>query len=138
MNYDKAKNEQLKELQNDEVIIRSLHTFLQSSHPGTTVLNIKRYQEMMFAKAALDDLLQQNGTTITAAISVHPVFCAASLWIELDDFEVCDKTAFYLAMQPADNFEVTPLTNGKLRLAFMFYRMFVPTQYKEETNESIL
>ena len=138
MKHDEIKNEQMQELQNEEFALRSIYSFLELNYPGTTMLNIKRYQEMLFAKAALDDLLRQNGTTITAAISIHPVFCAASLWVELDDLEVCDKTTFYLAMQPADNFEVAPLANSKLRLAFMFYQMLLPVQHKEETNESIL
>ena len=128
MKHDEIKNDQLEETPEFDPVIDSLCNFLRSNCPEKVLLNFNRYQEMMFAKAALDDLLQKNGTSDTASISIYPEFCAASLWVELDDLEVCDKTAFYLAMKPADNFEVTPLVCGKLRLAFMFNRMFVPAQ----------
>ena len=106
----------------------TLCEFLLENHPGTTALNIGRYYELLFAKDALDDLLQKNGVQDLFKIEFMPLFCSASLWVETDAFEVCDKVAFRLAMECADNFEFTPITNGRLRIAFMFNRMMIPVK----------
>jgi len=127
------KNEELTKTMSEDDFdtdpaLDALCEFLSKNHPGTTTLNIGRYYELLFAKAALDDLLQQNGVHDLFRIEFMPFFCSASLWAEVDDFEVCDKLVFQLAMERADNFEFTPLTNGRLRIAFMFNRMMIPVK----------
>ena len=78
---------------------------------------------MLLAKEALDDLLRQNGADTVFQITFMPMFSSGTLSAETDSFEVTDKDAFHLALAYADNFEIVPLANGQLRLAFVFYNM---------------
>ena len=85
-----------------------------------TCWNVRRYYEMLFAKAGLDDILRQNGDDGPSTVSFMPEFSCGTLAVEVDSFEVTDKDAFMLAMKRADNFEFIPLTNGRIRVAFVF------------------
>jgi len=45
--------------------------------------------------------------------------------VETEDIVVHDIYLFAKAIAAANNFEIYPLVNGKLRLSLMFYYMFV-------------
>lgn len=112
----------LEDLENDP-ILNSLYNYLRNNQPKAQILNVRRYYEMLFAKEALDDILRQNGDDELSRVSFIPEFSCGTLAVEVDSFEVTDKDAFMLAMARADNFEFVPLTNGRIRLAFMFRGM---------------
>jgi len=42
---------------------------------------------------------------------------------KFDDVRLCSGIQFAKAILMTDNFEVYPLENGRIRVAFMFYRM---------------
>lgn len=112
----------LEDLENAP-ILNSLVNCLRHNQPRAQILNVCRYYEIVFAKEALDDILRQNGEQELSKISFMPEFSCGSLSVEVDAFEVADKDAFMNAMARADNFEFVPLTNGRIRLAFMFRNM---------------
>lgn len=120
-NHEMDKN-LLEDLENDP-ILNSLYNYLRNNQPKAQILNVRRYYEMLFAKEALDDILRQNGEDEQSTVSFMPEFSCGTLAVEVDSFEVTDKDAFMLAMSQADNFEFIPLTNGRIRLAFMFRGM---------------
>jgi len=120
-NYEIEK-ELLEDMENDPILI-SLCECLRNNQPKVQILNVKRYYEMLIAKEALDDLLQQNWYDQSSKIDIKPNFSCASLSAEVDTFEITDKDAFMILLSQADNFEAVPLVNGKLQLSFMFYNM---------------
>ena len=108
----------------DDPIISALIDFIKNHAPKTSVLNPRRYQEMLVSKNALDRLLTENDEN-ASKIHYHPEFLCASVTAEVDSFEVTDMKMFSIAMSTADNFEMYPLTNGKMRIAFTYNRMLV-------------
>lgn len=120
-NYEMEKD-LLEDLENDP-LLNGLCEWLRDNQPKMQILNVRRYYEMLIAKAAFDDVLKKNWDSEPSTVELNPAFACASLRAEVDSFEVTDIDAFSLLLSKADNFEVVPLTNGKLRLAFMFYHM---------------
>lgn len=120
-NYEMEKD-LLEDLENDP-LLNGLCEWLRDNQPKMQVLNVRRYYEMLIAKAAFDDVLKKNWGSDPSTVEMNPTFACASLRAEVDSFEVIDIDAFSLLLSKADNFEIVPLVNGKLRLAFMFYRM---------------
>lgn len=111
----------------EDPIITVLIDTVRNNHPKTCVINPKRWCELLLAKEALNDLLKQNGDG-SAEITYFPEFLSASISAEVESLEVQDFTAFQIAMVKANNFEIYPLVNGKLRIAFMFSRLMLPVE----------
>lgn len=120
-NYEIEKD-LLEDLENDP-LLNGLCEWLRDNQPKMQILNVRRYYEMLIAKAAFDDVLKKNWDSDPSTVELKLAFACASLRAEVDSFEVTDIDAFSFLLSKADNFEVVPLTNGKLRLAFMFYHM---------------
>lgn len=117
-------NNNVFDLQEDP-IITALFDIIRNNHPKTCIINPKRWRELLLAKEALNDLLKQNGEG-SAEITYFPEFLSASISAEVESLEVHDFAAFQIAMVKANNFEIYPLVNGKLRIAFMFNRVMFP------------
>lgn len=113
-------------------IMEALIRCLRENQPQAQILNLSRYREMLVARKTLHFLLQESWQDADTTIRFFPEFSAASLSAEVDSFEVCDKDAFALLAEKADNFEIVPLLNGRLRISFMFYRMMTRIDQQEE------
>lgn len=111
----------------EDPIITALIDIVRNNHPKTCMINPKRWRELLLAKEALNDLLKQNGEG-SVEITYFPEFLSASISAEVESLEVQDFTAFQIAMVKANNFEIYPLVNGKLRIAFMFNRLMLPIE----------
>lgn len=99
-----------------------LAEWIRANAPQTQMLNIPRYREVVRAKARLDRLLEGMGEGATS-LELNPLFGAATLRVELEDLEVGSISDFTEAVQAANNFEIYPLKNGKMRLTVTFYRV---------------
>ncbi len=106
----------------DFEVIDSLAEYLRTHAPQASILNGKRYVELYMAKEALDEVLRQSDAA-PSQMKLDPMFLSGSLVAEVDDFEVHDLTLLQVAMSKADNFEIYPLVNGKMRMAFTFQRL---------------
>ncbi|MCD8019356.1 MAG: hypothetical protein LUF92_07165 [Clostridiales bacterium] len=114
------------ELETEDVrMLTSVSDFLWKNAPKTTVINSVRYQEMRSAKAALDQILKESDRE-RSKIQFLPAFCGASLNAEFDTLFVFDMKRFQYIIRKADNFEIYPLTNGKVRMSFMFNKALIP------------
>ncbi len=102
--------------------VDSLAEYIRTHAPKASVWDYKRYIELHMAKEALDEILRQSGAA-PSQVSIEPMFLLGSLVAEVDDFEVHDLTLLQVAMSKADNFEIYPLVNGKMRMAFTFQRL---------------
>lgn len=109
----------------EDPLFRSLKKVLSGEAARPKILNPGRFREMMTAKKAIEAVLRECDGESNMSIHYHRVFSSASLCCEMDFLEIYDMAKFYAAMKYANNFEVLPLTNGKIRMAFTFHHMFI-------------
>ena len=123
------RNEFETELPNSEAeaetFVDSLCEWISAHQPEVKLINPFRYQDVLLAKQLLDGLLRECGEEGQAEIELCPIFSCASLKVEVDCFEVRKPEAFKNLLTLANNFECYPLTNGRMRLAFMFYEVMM-------------
>lgn len=84
------------------------------------MLNPSRYKLMLRTAAQLTDLLRKTVSDGELEIDVDPTFNLGSITVELDSLSVDEPLAFVDVIYKADNFEIYPLTNGKIRLDVTF------------------
>lgn len=86
----------------------------------TKLLNLSRYRLLLEAAAKLRTLLIDTEEEGQIDIDVDQMFNLGSVKVELDMLTVLDPKAFAELVAPADNFEVYPLTNGRVRFCITF------------------
>lgn len=96
-----------------------------------TAIEPVRYATVLQAKAELEALLGGGA----AKILFHPLVHAAALSAEADELMIHDPQRFAALTVQANNFEIYPLTNGKLGIALMFYGVLIPVGRMPKTNE---
>ena len=91
--------------------------------PKATVkmINPSRYKLLMRTAAQLTDLLRKTQPEGEIDIEINDLLNLGSISTELDLLTIEDPLAFADVIYTADNFEVYPLTNGKIRLDITFH-----------------
>lgn len=84
------------------------------------LLNVPRYRQMLVAASRLKDLLCRSGEEGEIEIKLYHEFNLGSLTAEICSLTVQEPSLFTELVREADNFEVYPLTNGKLRIGIVF------------------
>lgn len=84
------------------------------------VLNYKKYKTMMEVAAKLTAVLQENNPEGELSIDVNEKFNLGSISVELDSLTITSPVLFAELIRRSDNFEVYPLTNGKVILDITF------------------
>lgn len=84
------------------------------------VLNLERYKTMMEVAAKLTSVLQKNNSEGELTIDVNEKFNLGYISVELDSLTITSPVLFAEFISKSDNFEVYPLTNGKVRLDITF------------------
>lgn len=95
--------------------------------PAVRIAVPKRIREMICAK----HLLEAAFGTGNVEAEFHSPGSSGSLRVECDLLEVLEMSAFKQAVRLGNNFEIYPLTNGKVRFAMMFYGLFRTVGYRE-------
>lgn len=95
--------------------------------PAIQIIDPKRYREMMHAKQLLE--LAFDGED-EVDVELHELGSCGSLSVESDSLEVCKMSVFAKAALLADNFEMYPLVNGKIRFSMMFYGVLMPAAFQ--------
>lgn len=103
------------------VLDESLCRVLQEAGRENKELNLPRWETVLKVKGKLDRMLEQYSGEVST-VTIFPAFCSAAVTVEVDSFEVCgkDKGIFFEILKSANNVEVLPLTNGRLRLSLVF------------------
>lgn len=116
------------------VLDESLCKVLQEAGRENKKLDLPRWEKMLAAKEKLDKMLKQYGGE-GSTVKIFPTFSSAAVSVEVDSFEVCgkEKGVFFEILKSANNMEVLPLTNGRLRLSLVF-RGVLYTEKKSEKN----
>ena len=106
---------------NFETVLEGLMGFMKSMPKSQVkMLNPSRYKLMLRTAAQLTDLLRKTVSDGELEINVDPTFNLGSITVELDSLSVDEPLAFADVIYKADNFEIYPLTNGKIRLDVTF------------------
>lgn len=106
---------------NFETVLEGLMGFMKSMpRSQVKMLNPSRYKLMLRTAAQLTDLLRKTVSDGELEIEVDPTFNLGSITVELDLLSIDEPLAFADVIYKADNFEIYPLTNGKIRLDVTF------------------
>lgn len=90
------------------------------------IINPARVMQFRFAGAMAKKVLRD--TKCNAKIKCHQDECMPSVGvidIEGDSIDIVDIEGFSRVGEFANNVEVYPLTNGKVRMSYSFYRLMV-------------
>lgn len=92
----------------------------------TTVkeLDPERYYQLVQAVIKIQNMLNQINTEWNMKIEIIDSFNLGSVLIELSEMTVINPHLFCEIISDCDNFEIYPLTNGKIRIAIAFQRVF--------------
>jgi len=96
--------------------------------PKITMLNQQRVEEMKFAYTTLSYLLRTTGGEATIEVKEEHMKSFGVIRIEADDLIIRDMKKFAQAIEFADNLEIYPLMNNRIRMALMFYRLTIPIE----------
>lgn len=90
--------------------------------PKATVkmINPSQYRLLMRTASQLTDLLRRNEPEGELNIEIDDTLNLGSISVELDSLTVEEPLAFADVIYKADNFEIYPLVNGKIRLDITF------------------
>lgn len=119
-NYSKTNNQ---DETNESPLIEELCAFLRNNQPQMQYLDLRRYSEMLSAKTQLESILIDEGTQTNLSVRLEPQFQYGVLTTELDEWTVSTTEEWKKAIRLTDGYEVYPLTNGRIRVAFLFRRM---------------
>ncbi len=84
------------------------------------MINPLRYRLILKTAAQLTRLLRKTVSDGELNIDVNTTFNLGTITVELDELSVDDPLAFADVIRQADNFEIYPLTNGKIKLDITF------------------
>jgi len=90
--------------------------------PKATVkmINPARYVLMMHTSSQLTKMLRKHNPEGEITMELNEMLNLGSISVELDALTIDDPLAFADMIYKADNFEVYPLTNGKIRFDITF------------------
>lgn len=108
---------------NESPVIEELCAILRKTQPMLQCLDLRRYSEMLAAKIQLETILAYEGTRTNLSVRLEPQFQYGVLTAELDEWTVSTTEEWKKAIRLTDGYEVYPLTNGRIRVAFLFRRM---------------
>ena len=107
-----------------ESTLEGLMNFIEELPQATLkVLNLERYRMMMETAAKLTAVLQENNPEGELTIDVNEKFNLGYISAEIDCLTITSPVLFAELISKSDNFEVYPLTNGKVRLDITFQRI---------------
>lgn len=84
--------------------------------PTVKLLNIPKYRKMMETAVALQMLLGETADEGCISIEIDQDFYLGTISVELSELSIQNPQRFSQIISNADNFEIYPLSNGKLRL----------------------
>lgn len=84
------------------------------------MINPARYVLMMHTSSQLTKMLRKHNPEGEITIELNETLNLGSISVELDTLTIDEPLAFADMIYKADNFEVYPLTNGKIRFDITF------------------
>lgn len=104
----------------EEAVLDALCEYLTQHLPRLQALVPERYLQVLASKNVLEKLYRAHDESVCAEVRLNLPFSSATLSLEAEALEVTQQDQFLQLLQLADRFEIYPLSNGKLKLAFVF------------------
>ena len=114
-------NEHFEEEYSDAVFEYLAELFQRLPKESVKLLNPHRYKQMLHAASLLTTLLQEDLSKGEISVNVDSMFNMGSIIVELEELTVCVPHLFSQIISEADNFEIYPLSDGKIRFAIVFH-----------------
>jgi len=132
--------EAMDKLLSNELLQSSLFEALTAALPEIYAVRPDRLKDLIDAKSAFAELLEQNWEDEEIEIKYTPRCNNAHLIAEVDTFEVRDFKLFSRMISNASNIEFMAKTNGRLHVSisfgqfFDFFEMEDENEYREGRN----
>lgn len=94
--------------------------------PTVKIIDPTRYRLILKTAAQLTDLLKETAENGELNIEINPTFNLGAISAVLDVFTINNPSAFADLICQADNFEIYPLSNGKIKLDITFWSVLKP------------
>lgn len=102
--------------------LEALFEFVREANNGAVkIINPEKYRDLLKAAADLTDLLRETTPQGEVNIKINDTFNLGAVSVELDELTIFDPGKFAKVIQKASNFEIYPLTNGKILLDISFH-----------------
>lgn len=120
--------EQEEFLDEDFAEVDALIEFLQKlPRREVHVINLPRVKQFRFAGAMIKKVLRETGCSAKVVCKHHEHNPTAGvIRIEGKTIDILDIEGYSMVGEFASNVEAFPLTNGNVRMAYMFYGLMVP------------
>lgn len=93
---------------------------VEQSKNAKKMVDYSKYDLMLEVAFNLKNLISKTETQGEINIDVDDVFNLGYVTTDIADLSVCEINEFIKIVEKADNFEIYPLTNGKIRFDITF------------------
>ena len=116
--FDFSSEEEIEEALDG--IVNSVGEMIAVDEARTAVLVPEKLQKMQFVHGVIKYLTK--GTKAKVTYSLHTPFKSmGSIFVEAMELKLCDMKWFARVVKFADNVDIYPLTNGKIKMAITFH-----------------
>lgn len=116
--FDFSSEEEIEEALDG--IVNSVGEMIAVDEARTAVLVPEKLQKMQFVHGVIKYLTKETKAKVT--YSLHTPFKSmGSIFVEAMELKLCDMKWFSRVVQFADNVDIYPLTNGKIKMAITFH-----------------
>lgn len=119
-NYEDYNENINPEEQGDDYLIEELLRKLTPDDEAVKILNFKKYACMYKSAETIEKILISEEMAAKGYLKINTLTNSASLIFELDELTVENTADFAQVVKSADNFEIYPLTNGKIRFSITY------------------
>ena len=116
------------EFENRE-LIESIGRWIIEDETRPSILDPLRMEKFLFASTVLEKMIQD--TDMKFSVTMHEPFNSmGSICMEGDTLEFTDCKRLGRAIELADNVEIFPLIDGKVKMALTFHGLTAPIKTK--------
>jgi len=119
----------MADFKEDQELLETFDAFVEVlreklSVPKTHILNPVRLKELQDAYLAISKIVLDISPDAKIDCELNKLTpTQAAIVVETDEIVVKDIKLFISGINGANNFEVYPLTNGKIKMAIMFHKI---------------
>lgn len=124
--FDEEYDEDERDGRTDAVLL-ALGEMIEAVESRTAIINPRRMAQMERCYDLIQTRLLSPGAELSYRVH-EPYKSMGCITLEADNFTVRQTKAFQQACRLANNVELYPLVNGKLRIAFSFDGLTIPIE----------
>ena len=86
-------------------------------------IDCSRYKALISTASKLEKLLPDSRANEEITVEINEIFNIGTVTAEIEGLSITNIPEFFFVLLSADNFEIYPLTSGKIRLDITFYNV---------------